>query len=53
MRRSLKVGTASAALIGLFVLAGCTTDPGVTSPSESASAPAAAANEWFDQALFD
>ena len=53
MRRSLKVGTASAALIGLFVLAGCTTDPGVTSPSESASEPAAATNEWFDQALFD
>ena len=53
MRRSLKVGTASAALIGLFVLAGCTTDPGVTSPSESASEPAAATNEWFNQALFD
>ena len=53
MRRSLKVGTASAALIGLFVLAGCTTDPGVTSPSESASEPAAATKEWFNQALFD
>ena len=53
MRRSLKIGVVSTTLLGLFVLAGCTTDPGVTAPSESADQPAAEENEWFDQALFD
>ncbi|KRA24267.1 ABC transporter substrate-binding protein [Microbacterium sp. Root61] len=53
MRRSLKIGVVSTTLIGLFVLAGCTTDPGVTAPSDSAEPPTSETNEWFDQALFD
>lgn len=55
MRRSTKIATAAVALVGLFALAGCTTDPAVTSPSSSSdpSEPAAEANEWFDQAQFD
>ncbi|NLA09140.1 MAG: substrate-binding domain-containing protein, partial [Microbacteriaceae bacterium] len=54
MRRSLKIGTAAAALIGLFALAGCTTDPGVTAPSDEPSASSGGtANEWFDQAIYD
>ena len=54
MRRSLKIGTAAAALIGLFVLAGCTTDPGVTAPSDSPSeSTGGSTNEWFDQAIYD
>jgi ribose transport system substrate-binding protein len=55
MRRSTTIATAAVALIGVFALAGCTTDPSVTPPSESAPAPAESgeANEWFDQAVFD
>jgi len=54
MRRSLKIATASVALVGLFALAGCTTDPGVEPPEPSGdTSEPAAGNEWFDQDLFD
>ena len=55
MRRSMKIATASVALVGLFALAGCTTDPNVA-PAETGDASASAdpaTNEWFDQAVFD
>lgn len=54
MRRSMKIATTTVALVGLFALAGCTTDPSVAPPDASGepSAPAEA-NEWFDQAVFD
>lgn len=55
MRRSVKIATTAVALIGLFALAGCTTDPTVA-PPDSSAAPTdggGGANEWFDQALFD
>ena len=55
MRRSMKIATTSVALVGLFALAACTTDPGVAPPdaTESGDAAAPAGNEWFDQELFD
>ena len=56
MRRSMKIATTAVALAGVIALAGCTTDPSVAPPDETAPAPtesAGAANEWFDQALFD
>jgi ribose transport system substrate-binding protein len=54
MRRSLKIATTSVALVGLFALAGCTTDPNVAPPDSSAEpSDDGGANEWFDQALFD
>ncbi|WP_231919281.1 substrate-binding domain-containing protein [Microterricola viridarii] len=39
----------------LLTLAGCTTDPGVTAPTETTGSEETAAPsvEWFDQALFD
>jgi ribose transport system substrate-binding protein len=54
MRRSVKIATTSVALVGLFALAGCTTDPNVA-PPDSSAAPTedGGANEWFDQELFD
>jgi len=54
MRRSMQIATTTVALVGLFALAGCTTDPNVA-PPESSGDPSASAegNEWFDQALFD
>jgi ribose transport system substrate-binding protein len=50
----MKIATTTVALVGLFALAGCTTDPSVAPPDASGepSAPAEA-NEWFDQAQFD
>lgn len=54
MRRSMKIATATVAIVGLFALGGCTTDPNVAPPDESgAPAPEAGTNEWFDQELFD
>ncbi len=56
MRRSLKIATAGVALVGLFALAGCTTDPSVVpsqSPAPTTTGGTAPSNEWFDQALFD
>lgn len=54
MRRSPKIATAALALVGLFALAGCTTDPNVAPPAETdEAAPPASSNEWFDQAVFD
>ena len=54
MRRSLKIATTSVALVGLFALAGCTTDPNVAPPDSSAEpTDEGGANEWFDQELFD
>lgn len=54
MRRSMKIATAAVALVGLFALAGCTTDPGVAPPESSAEPTQdGGENTWFDQALFD
>ena len=54
MRRSMKIATTAVALVGLFALAGCTTDPNVAPPDSSAEpSDDGGANEWFDQALFD
>ncbi|TFV97037.1 ABC transporter substrate-binding protein [Leifsonia flava] len=39
--------------LALLTLAGCTTDPSVTAPSDDAAATEEAEVEWFDQALFD
>ena len=54
MRRSMKIATTSVALVGLFALAGCTTDPNVA-PPDSSAAPTedSGENSWFDQELFD
>ncbi|MFF2632856.1 substrate-binding domain-containing protein [Microbacterium sp. NPDC058021] len=50
----MKIATTSVALLGLFTLAACTTDPAVAPPDASESAPAEEeAQEWFDQELFD
>ena len=48
MRSLASVALGAAAVL---VVAGCTTDPGVTTPPTETSAPST--NEWFDQALFD
>lgn len=53
MRRSMKIATTTVALVGLFALAGCTTDPSVAPPSTGDASAPAEANEWFDQAQFD
>ncbi|HEY9310106.1 MAG TPA: substrate-binding domain-containing protein [Microbacterium sp.] len=54
MRRSMKIATTAVALVGLFALSGCTTDPNVAPPDSSAEpTDDGGANEWFDQALFD
>ncbi|MFC8679891.1 substrate-binding domain-containing protein [Microbacterium ureisolvens] len=54
MRRSVKIATTAVALVGLFALAGCTTDPGVAPPDSTAEPTEdAGPNEWFDQELFD
>ncbi len=50
MRRRIHVATAMVGAAALLAMAGCTTDPSVT-PVEPGESPAA--NEWFDQALFD
>ncbi|GAA5089557.1 hypothetical protein GCM10025760_13730 [Microbacterium yannicii] len=50
----MKIATTAVALVGLFALAGCTTDPNVAPPDSSAEpSDEGGANEWFDQALFD
>jgi len=50
----MKIATTAVALVGLFALAGCTTDPNVAPPDSSAEpSDDGGANEWFDQALFD
>ncbi|MFK4837384.1 substrate-binding domain-containing protein [Microbacterium sp. ZW T2_14] len=50
----MKIATTTVALVGLFALAGCTTDPNVAPPDSSAEPTEdGGANEWFDQALFD
>ncbi|MFC0197830.1 substrate-binding domain-containing protein [Microbacterium arthrosphaerae] len=50
----MKIATTSVALVGLFALAGCTTDPNVA-PPDSSAAPTedSGENSWFDQELFD
>jgi ribose transport system substrate-binding protein len=53
MRRTTRTATAAVALVGLFALAGCTTDPSVAPPTESEQAQEPVANEWFDQELYD
>ncbi|CAI9393192.1 substrate-binding domain-containing protein [Microbacterium sp. T2.11-28] len=55
MRRSTTIATAAVAMIGVFALAGCTTDPNVAPPAATDPAPSesASANEWFDQEVFD
>lgn len=60
MRRSMRIAPAVVALVSLLALAACTTDPAVTPPGPSGSgsptqqeSSTPAANEWFDQALYD
>ena len=61
MRRSMKIATTTVALVGLFALAGCTTDPSVAPPESSGGASAqpseessgSSANERLDQAIYD
>lgn len=56
MRRSTKIATTAVALVGLFALAGCTTDPTVAPPASGGASETPAeggANEWFDQEMFD
>ncbi|MET0976955.1 MAG: substrate-binding domain-containing protein [Leifsonia sp.] len=49
--RRMHVASAMVGALALLALAGCTTDPSVTAPSEEATAEAEV--DWFDQALFD
>lgn len=55
MRRSVKIATTAVALVGLFALAGCSTDPTVAPPDASAAPTedGGETTEWFDQELFD
>lgn len=53
MRRRFTVASAMVGALALMMMAGCTTDPNVGSPTD-ASAPAEEEEvEWFDQELFD
>lgn len=51
MRRPTQMAIAIVGAAALFALAGCTTDPSVTPPSDDGDG--AASVEWFDQAVFD
>ncbi|PPL14795.1 substrate-binding domain-containing protein [Microterricola pindariensis] len=53
--RRMHVVSAMVGAFALLTLAGCTTDPGVTAPTETTGSEETAAPsvEWFDQALFD
>ncbi|MGI9823106.1 substrate-binding domain-containing protein [Agromyces sp. Marseille-Q5079] len=51
MRRRITVVSAMVGALALFTLAGCTTDPNVSAPTEEASTEEAV--EWFDQEQFD
>ncbi|KQX05477.1 MULTISPECIES: substrate-binding domain-containing protein [unclassified Leifsonia] len=51
--RRMHVASAMVGALALLTLAGCTTDPSVTAPSDDAAATEEAEVEWFDQALFD
>lgn len=50
MRRPAQMAVAIVGAAALFALAGCTTDPSVTPPSDGGDTDSV---EWFDQALFD
>src|SRR5690554_3267094 len=50
MRRPAQMAVAIVGAAALFALAGCTTDPTVTPPSDGGDTDSV---EWFDQALFD
>lgn len=53
MRRRFTVASAMVGALALMMMAGCTTDPNVGSPTD-ATAPAEEEEvEWFDQELFD
>ncbi|WP_232818962.1 substrate-binding domain-containing protein [Homoserinimonas sp. OAct 916] len=57
-RKKMLVFAAMVSAAALVGLAGCTTDPAVTPPSDAATTPAesqgpeASSNEWFDAALY-
>lgn len=51
MRRRLHMATAIVGAAALFALAGCTTDPSVTTPSEEGEESEEI--EWFDQEVYD
>ncbi len=56
MRRSrFTVASALVGALALFTLAGCTTDPSVTAPTDDAGGDTSNEEEveWFDQALYD
>jgi len=50
MRRRIHVATAIVGAAALIAMAGCTTDPSVTTPGEEETE---ASVEWFDQAVYD
>ena len=50
MRRPTQMAIAIAGAVALFALAGCTTDPSVTPPSDGGDQGSV---EWFDQAVYD
>lgn len=52
MRRRTHLSAMTAGAAALLLLAGCSTDPSVTPPSEGGSGEEAEV-EWFDQELFD
>ncbi|HEY9424538.1 MAG TPA: ABC transporter substrate-binding protein, partial [Microterricola sp.] len=51
----MHVASAMVGALALLTLAGCTTDPSVTAPTETTGSEESAepSVEWFDQALFD
>ena len=55
MRRSINTAAAIVGLAAVVALAGCTTDPSVTTPTNGASSTndGTTAINWYDQAAFD
>lgn len=51
MRRRFTAASAMVGALALMALAGCTTDPNVTAPTEEETTEEAV--EWFDQELYD
>ena len=51
MRGMHSLASVALGAAAVLVVAGCTTDPGVTPPTETETG--SSTNEWFDQALYD
>ena len=50
MRRSMKLGLSAVGVAAVVALAGCTTDPSVTTPEDEGTTEEI---NWFDQAVYD